>query len=287
MKQSKPILISQAANGFIVNEALRGSGAHVFQSYAELSGFLATHFTFRAQNSIAGDNETVGAAPESSFITVPLVTLPNGTIVPSFQVGKYACSEGADGLAEVTAARAPWARINYHDARKACEDAGFHLITETQALAIAHDIAAQDINWTGGRVGHGTIYQGLHRGTVNEAQPATYEPNESERRWHQLSNGERIYDFAGNVYSWVFDDVQGDENGIVARAFTSDSPSISAPYAKETRGMGWRPDAGANWSGRALLRGGSWYSESDAGVFCLNYVGPGYEDDSVGFRCTK
>jgi hypothetical protein len=86
----------------------------------------------------------------------------------------------------------------------------------------------------------------------------------------------------------VFDDVQGDENGLVAKAFASDSPSITkATYPSMEKGMGWRPDGGSNWSGDALVRGGYWGSESDAGVFCLSVVWPGIEDDGVGFRCTK
>jgi formylglycine-generating enzyme required for sulfatase activity len=225
---------------------------------------------------------------QHALITVPQVTLPNGVIVPLFQVGQYAASRDGNGQLAITADNVPWVEINYRDARAVCEAAGFHLITETQALAVAHDIAAQDINWTGGKVGEGKIYPGLHKFHAAEAQAGTYESDDpEERRWHQLSNGERIYDFAGNVYSWVFDDVQGDENGIVARAFTSSSPSITAPFSKRTRGAGWYPDAGDNWSGRALLRGGYWRSESYAGVVCLGGVEPGCEGGYVGFRCTK
>jgi len=42
------------------------------------------------------------------FIIVPAVTLPSGTLVPSFQVGQYACGRGEDGKAIVTPEAAPW-----------------------------------------------------------------------------------------------------------------------------------------------------------------------------------
>ncbi|MBY0241910.1 MAG: hypothetical protein K2X55_21615 [Burkholderiaceae bacterium] len=225
----------------------------------------------------------------NEFVTVPDVTLPNGTTVPSFAVGKFLCSRGPMGIAQIHAAAPPWVRINYADAGQACEAIDGKLITERQALAIAHDIAQQDINWTGGKVGEGNIYQGLHLGNFSSAQAAdVLSDDPKERRWHQLSNGERIFDFAGNAFSWVFDDVQGDEQGIVSRAFAVDSPSIStAPHPGMTKGMGWRPDAGADWSGYALVRGGYWNGGARAGVFALGRVLPGGRRGDVGFRCTK
>jgi hypothetical protein len=120
-------------------------------------------------------------------------------------------------------------------------------------------------------------------------QPHSYEPSDAdERRWHELSNGERIYDFAGHLYSWVFDDVQGDENGLIAKAFEADSPSLTtAPAKSMENGVGWMPNAGADWSGDALGRGGYFDSGDRAGVFRLNFGWPDDEYDVVGFRCTK
>lgn len=223
------------------------------------------------------------------FVTVPTITLPNGVTVPSFQVGQYLCAKGEDGAAVVSATAAPWVRINYAEAGQACTAIGGKLITELQYLAIAHDIAAQGINWTGGKVGVGGVFQGLHQGHVDVAQPGDFVSNdESERRWHQLSNGEKVFDFAGNAYSWVFDDVQGDEQGLVARAFAEESPSIAtAPHPCMENGMGWRPDAGSNWSGGALVRGGFWDDEDGAGVFYLGIGWPGSRVGFIGFRCTK
>lgn len=223
----------------------------------------------------------------NQFITVPTTTLPNGTVVPSFQVGQFVCSQGEDGKAAITAEGKPWSHINYHEAKAACREIGGELITELQWLAIAHDVANQDCNWTGGKVGEGELFQGLRNGTVNDAQPGTYVSTDpDEQRWLTLSNGERICDLNGNIYQWVHDNVQGDENGIIASDFAEDSPSITTPqFPSEENGMGnyevW------DWSGRALVRGGCWFSGSDAGVFYLGGDYPGRRDDGVGFRCTK
>ena len=234
---------------------------------------------------------TSAAVPQalSTFVTVPATTLPGGHIEPSFQVGRYLCSKSSAGTAVIDATLAPWVNINYADARAACAAAGFKLITERQAMALAVNIAGVAANWTGGAVGEGSLRQGLRNDSVDSAQPGDFVPADAdEQRWFELSNGERICDAAGNAFSWVFDNVQGDEQGLVARAFAADSPSItSAPYPSLERGVGWRPAAGRDWSGDALFRGGCFGSEDNAGVFYLGGDWPGGARDLVGFRCTK
>ena len=211
------------------------------------------------------------------FIAVPETTLPNGIVVPSFHVGQFAATKGLDGKAAVASDAAPWVRVNFKDAIKACEAAGYSLITELQWLAIAWDASQQDCNWTKGKVGEGKLFRGIRNEHYSCAQPGNIEPTDKkERRWLTLSTGERICDLNGNVWQWVFDNVQGDAEGLVAKAFNKESPSIAtAPYPCNEKGMGWRPSAGANWSGSALVRGGFWFSESSAGAFCLVGVWPG------------
>lgn len=231
---------------------------------------------------------SVAVAASSIFITVPDVTLPSGRVVPSFLAAKYLSSRGAGGIAQSTEDGKPWVEISYHEARRTCADAGYDPLFETRALAIAYDISQQDINWTGGKVGEGKIFQGIHKGNVGEAQPATYESdNVEERRWHQLSNGERIYDFSGNVFTWIFDDVQGDADGITGKIAGNSISLTTAPFPSQEKGIGWYPEGGCNWSGLALLRGGFWGSCSRAGVFDLCGGGPGDRGGYVGFRCTK
>jgi hypothetical protein len=223
----------------------------------------------------------------NAYITVPETTLPTGQIVPAFRVAQYPMAKGPNAIPLSTPTEKPWHDISYHQAHAVSQRAGLDLLRETQALAIAWNIAGQDINWTGGKVGEGNLIQGVRNGKVKNAQAGDYvSPDKTERTWHQLSNGERIYHFAGNIYSWVFDDIQGDERGLIAKPFAEDSPSIVIPFPEENRGQGYTPSAGADWSGSALVRGGCWCSESYAGVFRLGRAWPGYRSGNVGFRCT-
>ena len=201
------------------------------------------------------------------FITCPEVTQPCGIVVPSFKVGKYPASK-EDGQIVVNGGK-PWVRHTYDEARAAYEAAGYKLITETQWLALAWDISQQDCNWSKGKVGKGKIFRGLHKGTVGCAQSADFvSPKKSERRWLTLSNGEEIFDLAGNVWEWVFDDVQGDADGISLGLINGDSPSLStAPFPSDKKGVGYRPSS--SWGGCAPLRGGSWHNAAASGVFAL------------------
>jgi len=238
------------------------------------------------------DAKIISVTTESLFVTVPETKLPGGQVVPAFEVGRYLCSKGPAG-AVIDATLPPWVDINYAEARAACAAAGFKLITELQALSLAFNIASQPCNWiggsAGGAVGVGKLFQGLRDWSSESAEPGNFEPADpDQQRWFVLPDGSRICDVAGNAFTWVFDDVQGDDHGIVARAFAKDSPTITTALAPSMKnGMGWQPKAGADWSGRALIRGGCFLSEDYAGVFFLNDVWPVVALDYVGFRCTK
>ncbi|MRV72533.1 hypothetical protein GJ700_12515 [Duganella sp. FT92W] len=223
------------------------------------------------------------------FVLVPETLLPNGTLVPAFLYARYPASKGDDGKLQLSPSAKPWVNVSYREAVAACADAGYQLARETQELAIRLNVVNQPGNWTGGAVGAGQVYQGLHLGKVSSAQAADFvSPEADERSWHVLSTGERVYGLAGNIHTWVFDDVQGDADGIVARRFDERSLSlVTPPYGSRQCGMGWRPDADANWSGRALVRGGYWNDGDYAGVFSLLSGSPDIRSGDVGFRCTK
>lgn len=221
------------------------------------------------------------------FITVPETTLPCGITVTSFEVGQYACSRDIHEVTLVNANDPPWVSISYYDAIKVCEQHGYKLITETQWLAIAWNAVNQDCNWTGGKVGEGELFTGLRNENVWEPQRGNYQPEDpEERRWLTLSNGERICDMNGNLYQWVFDDVQGNERGVIARPFAADSPSITTPpYPSREKGMGNYKVS--DWSEDALIRSGYWRSGNRAGAFYLNYSWPDHPQTYIGFRCTR
>jgi hypothetical protein len=237
----------------------------------------------------SAETTALASAVTALFATVPAVTFPDGSVEPSFQVATYLTSKGEDGVPTISASAAPWVEINYHDAVAAAAGAGLALITERQYLALAIDIASVAANWTGGAVGEGDLKQGLRNGDFDAAQAGDVVSEAAdEDRWFTLSNGERICDAAGNAYSWVFDNVQGDAKGLMAGEFQADSLSITAaPFPSLERGVGWIPKAGYGWSGLALIRGGFWRDGVGAGVFFLCYARPRFSGDDVGFRCTK
>jgi hypothetical protein len=222
------------------------------------------------------------------YIKFPRSTLPCGLVVESFEVARYMGCIDADGKAYVSETEKPRVRIPFADAIKACESAGGGLIKGSQHLALAWDIINQGENWTSGKVGDGHVYRGLHKGTVSGAQNNDYvssDPN--ERRWHVLSTGDRIYDFAGHLYSWMVNDLPGNANGLAGK-IPADSPYLTtASQFSQTQGMGYRPDGARDWSGYALIRGSCWVSRGVSGVFGLGGGWPGDGGGGISFRCTK
>lgn len=213
--------------------------------------------------------------------------------VEPFKVAKYMNFVDQNGKAAVCETATPRVRINFADSKTACSLAGGGLLRGSQHLAIAMDIMSVDANWSGGKVGAGALRRGLHRGTVSGAQAGNYvslHPNEN--RWFTLPDGQGICDFAGHLYSWMFDDIHGDDDGLSGK-IPADSPylTIGSQYSQysqysQSQGMGYRPDGARERSGDALVRGGFWLSGGCAGVFRLGFVRPDYEYGSVGFRCT-
>ena len=226
---------------------------------------------------------------QNQYITVPGRTLCNGVVVPEFKVMAYPAAMGEAGVPVSVPDLKPWVNVSYFQAKEVSEKAGLGLLRESQAIALIHDIIEQDENWTGGKVGEGRLYGGLHKGSVSGPQAGNYEPSDPEERtWYVLSNGERIYHWSGNVWQWIFDDLHGDENGIIAERFEKGDPSITCPYSPMEKGIGWYPEAGDDWSGYAPIRGGSWGIGALAGAFRLNYNTPTYTGNyNVGFRCSQ
>ena len=233
-------------------------------------------------------------AMENAFIRVPETHLPCGLVVPPFEVSTFLCSQDPESRAPRAASQVsytPWVRISYFAASAACRAAGWSLITERQWLAIAHDAAGQNCNWTGGKFGLGKLKQGLRKRSILSPASGMYRPDdESEARWKTLSNGQRLCDFGGNAWSWVYDDIQGGPEG-VAGVVEPDSPSVTtAPCDPRADGMGIFPKAGPSrmvWDDRGLIRGGGCRSGKDAGAFALYAALLNGQYAMVGFRATR
>ncbi|MDO8482477.1 MAG: hypothetical protein Q7S86_01500, partial [bacterium] len=123
--------------------------------------------------------------------------------------------------------------------------------------------------------------------------------NKSQLRTHVLSNGNVIWDIAGNVWEWTDAYVNGtaEKPTPVVDAWT-EYPNITnylgLNYARpqnisasSTYGFG-QYYGGTTAGQRGFLRGGGWSSGAGSGVFTLNLGNaPSYVYTSVGFRCSR
>lgn len=207
-------------------------------------------------------------------------------------------------------------------AKAYCKNIGAHLMTNSEWMSIANDAAANPANWCGrdgtncgnppgtaGKIlanGHNdsTPSKALEAGADSDPTFGTL-PN-PQKRTLTLSNGEVIWDFAGNVWQWV--DAQ------IARKDEPHSKSIGEG------GIGWvwaefqtvkydrnLMPVNPNWNssqgvGRIFhynlpgdsdptiytyIKGGNWRHGYDSGAFTVHMQPvPGKTDiDDVGLRC--
>lgn len=232
--------------------------------------------------------------------------------VTSFCVAKYEMKNDGYGTPASVATGGPWVSIDRNAARAKCQSlgGGYDLISNNQWQTIARNIAGVASNWDSGTVATGQINWGHTDGTPNNALAAVTDDNDpcngtgqactaaswnAQRRTHNLSNGNVIWDFGGNVYDWVTNDqtVAYSTNYFVSSMFAGDNEQIrygaetsticpsrwSSPYC----GFG---SARIGFNGGASARGGEWTMGDQGGVFTTTMEAPAnYTGNNAGFRC--
>ena len=166
----------------------------------------------------------------ANFVGVPSLT---GYTTNSFCVMKYeAKNAGAATTGDATddtpvsqAAGTPWANINRDDSITECTDIDsngkYDLITNDEWQSIARNIELVGSNWKNGTVGDAgglsTGHSDQDPATILEAnsddnnachgtgQTCSSSTWNGQRRTHTLSNGEVVWDIAGNLEEWVKD----------------------------------------------------------------------------------
>lgn len=311
----------------------------IFEVYADLAGGA---FTFGKQQSLEPANAQV-ACP-AGFIHVPGdplyatkdfcvmkyeakvdddgdglgdTTCQEGTYQtwPNNQAG---CEVGSGGRTLVSSAQGyPLARINQTTSASACEalGTGYHLITNSEWMTIARNIEKRGSNWSTGAVGSGHLYRGhtdnnppnaLEAGSDSDGYTGTGNSGASEqRRTHTLSNGEVIWDLAGNVYEWTNDTITDDANhpdssasgGVWSNYSDLTSYGILSYDQLAPSNHTWTnsnsvgriyhySNEASNSTVRGFLRGGHWDHSSNAGVFAMYLSnGPSGTSSYFGLRC--
>jgi hypothetical protein len=283
------------------------------------NGVASFDFTVTA-NDVISNTASINYSIDSASITCPTGFEPvdgNGILGTfDFCVMKYEakCSmPPCDNTTDIPisqAAGTPWVSIRADEsagvgsgAQARCEamseggfSGTFSLISNPEWMTIARDIENTASNWSSGIVGTGQIPRGHSDSSPSSAlaitdvnDPYIGTGNNSgeapgsgweQKRTHALSNGSEIWDFAGNVYSWVdwdassvgFDLGPVDETaalyefpGAHVGSLTNEDYKPENLTYTSVHGMG-------RWyggSGGATLRGGFWSEGLFAGAFSL------------------
>ncbi len=259
---------------------------------------------------------TVETACPSNFILVPANALFN---TAEFCVGKFHAKNNG-GNAVVTAAGVPWDSITGTDAQAKCEalsesgfTGSFSLISNPEWMTIARNLEGVTDNWSSGIVGTGQFVRGHSDGTPNNSLEVTDENDAyngtsnlatdpaatgwNERRTFKLSNGKIIWDFAGNVWSWVdwistdsgFSLAPTDSAGTYRELNVLDGSILAEdlqPAGAYTSTQGFGQWYGAGGGGGAAIRGGRWANTALAGIYSMYLADPASNASShTGFRC--
>lgn len=200
----------------------------------------------------------------------------------------------------------PWNNIKRPDAITACQanGTGYDLINNDQWQTIARNIELVASNWSSGTVGTGAINRG--NSSSNGSAGCTgsdglYGNNGSAgcgstvnftlKRTHTLSNGEVIWDLAGNLTEWIKDaNSTQSTNAYASQVTNSTVKALFGPGGTYTSlnsgeygGLGKIDSMSA---GGATFRGGIWSGGTEAGIFYAQTAfsnNDGYSDN--GFRC--
>ena len=190
---------------------------------------------------------------------------------------------------------------------------GCTLMSEAQRLTIAQNVLSNPVNWSGNAVGSGYIYSGNNDGSPGSALVASDDSNGyfgtnntsgNQKRTLTLTNGETIWDLAGNAAEWTSGQKTGGQpgaSGFAWREWTAVSGGTISPSPfpattglsgastwNSSNGIGQIPSDSSDATLRGFLRGGAWVQGSAAGVLALalNYT-PTFSLSYVGFRVAR
>jgi len=263
------------------------------------------------------------SAANNSLLTTPATQY--NTLWNSSTTAGSACTSANGKYVTSNADGYPIAYISHATAKTYCSGIGAHLLTNEEYMTIARNAEQVNGNWSTS-VGSGYLYSGHNDGTPNAALTAandtdyyfgTGNSSGNQRRVLTLSNGNAIWDLAGNVYEHVQRtaadittaiDLPACSDGVAGWGWcqygNTTAPYVSAYTAdvaqanvgpsntdwNSTQGMGqlYTYKNGTDQATTVFIRGGSWSYGSNAGAFALTLDwGTGSAYNRVGFRCAR
>jgi prepilin-type N-terminal cleavage/methylation domain-containing protein len=268
---------------------------------------------------------TNGAAKQGTCEGYILVPGNQALGTSDFWVMKYE-AKNVGGVATSQASSTPWtSSISQTVAISLSADAcdGCHLISEAEWMTLAGNVLSVPSNWSGGVVGTGYIFSGHNDNSPANSLVASEDDGDgysdtgnvsgNQRRTLTLTNGEVVWDLAGNAWEWTSHSqtmsnvgLSGD-SGFNWREWTNGSlsqgnlPSISRPSAlASSSGLSavtsWNSSHGvgqlyANYADaavRGFFRGGGWSTGSGAGVLMIHLnLSPSEVGVTRGFRVAR
>lgn len=289
----------------------------------------AVYYQTNSANPVAGacpGHNSVALTCPSGFIQVPgSTTFGTG----DFCVMKYEAKQASSTVPVSQAAGLPWTPSTQVDASAYSANvagcSGCHLINEAEWLTIAHNVLSVASNWSGGSVGSGYIYSGHHDNSPSSMLAADTNDTlgysgtgnggtSNQRRTLTLTNGEVIWDIAGNLWEWTSGSASSGQPGISGEACygykewsainvngtltPSPRPSFGTAAAvswTSAQGIGKLYSCSSEISTvRGFARGGDWNeigaldSPDTAGVFALAMgTPPTAVNAGFGFRATR